>query len=110
MKSVLFSLLFVVILTVSSVNCLPGLVLQNDVDVFKGSTKLITKCDNKPDILTIEYIRLNPEIPVKGQKLEIDFKGYLSEQVPEGTKVEIIVKLGLIQLIRKTFDFCEKIQ
>ncbi|KAG1190194.1 hypothetical protein G6F36_003308 [Rhizopus arrhizus] len=74
------------------------------------STKLITKCDKQPDLLTIEYIRLNPEVPVKGKNLEIEFKGYLSEQVPEGTQVEIVVKLGLVQLLKRKFDFCDKIQ
>ena len=53
---------------------------------------------------------MNPEVPVKGKNLEIEFKGYLSEQVPEGTQVEIVVKLGLVQLLKRKFDFCDKIQ
>ncbi|KAI9279130.1 ML domain-containing protein [Sporodiniella umbellata] len=104
------SLYLLIVLVVSGISCLPRLVLQKNVDTLEGSTKLITECDNLPSLLTIDYIRLTPEVPARGQKLVIDFKGYLSEQVPEGTKVEIIVKLGVIQLIRKTFDFCEKIQ
>lgn len=47
---------------------------------------------------------------MKGEDLQIDFKGYLSETVPNGTVVEIIVKYGVVKLIQKKFDFCDKIQ
>jgi hypothetical protein len=47
---------------------------------------------------------------VKGENLTIDFKGTLSESVPNGTDVTIIVKYGVVQLIKKKFDFCEKIE
>lgn len=47
---------------------------------------------------------------MKGQDLEIDFKGFLSETVPNGTVVEIQVKYGVVKLIQKKFDFCDKIQ
>ncbi|EIE81459.1 hypothetical protein RO3G_06164 [Rhizopus delemar RA 99-880] len=109
MKLLLFTFIFTAIL--AGVQCLPGFFMQDEVEAYMSdSTTLITKCDRQPDLLTIEYIRLNPEIPVRGKNLEIDFKGYLSEQVPEGTQVEIVVKLGLVQLLRKRFDFCDKIQ
>jgi hypothetical protein len=47
---------------------------------------------------------------VRGQDLEIDFKGFLSETVPNGTVVEIIVKYGVVKLIQKKYDFCDVIK
>lgn len=51
---------------------------------------------------------MTPDPPRKGETLTIDFKGNLKEEVPEGTTVEVRVKFGVVQLIHKTFDFCEE--
>lgn len=59
---------------------------------------------------SIDYVTLNPDPPIKGQNLEIDFKGYLSETVPNGTVVELLVKYGVVKLLQKKFDFCDEIQ
>jgi hypothetical protein len=64
----------------------------------------LTRCSS------IDYVNLSPDPPVKGQKLNIDFKGQLSETVPEGTTVDIIVKYGVVRLLTKRFDFCEQIK
>jgi hypothetical protein len=61
-------------------------------------------------VFSIDYVTLTPDPPVKGQDLNIDFKGYLSETVPNGTTVEILVKYGVVKLLQKKFDFCDKIQ
>jgi hypothetical protein len=34
----------------------------------------------------------------------------LSETVPNGTQIEVVVKYGVIQMIKKKFDFCEQVQ
>lgn len=62
------------------------------------------------NFIRIDYIRLNPDPPVKGKTLHIDFKGTLSEPVTEGAYVVVQVKFGLVQLIKKTFDLCEEIE
>lgn len=53
---------------------------------------------------------MNPDPPLKGKTLHIDFKGTLSETVTDGAYVVVQVKYGLIQLIKKTFDLCEEIE
>lgn len=58
----------------------------------------------------IDYINLNPDPPQKGETLTIDFKGVLSEEVPEGTVAEVTVKFGVVQLIKKKFDLCKEIK
>ncbi|KAI8984331.1 ML domain-containing protein [Mycotypha africana] len=110
--SALVILLFTAIaLTYASV--IPGFLLQDEDSydiVTDQSTKLITNCGNASDLLKIDYINLNPDPPLRGTDLEIEFKGFLKETVPEGTKVQIMVKFGVVRLLQKEFDFCDKIQ
>ncbi|RCI03316.1 Phosphatidylglycerol/phosphatidylinositol transfer protein [Rhizopus stolonifer] len=112
MKLPTLTLVLATVLGLANASYLPGLVVQQDDVGFTlgDSTKLITSCGDDKDILSIDYIGLSPDPPVKGQDLQIDFKGYLSETVPNGTVVDIIVKYGVVKLIQKTFDFCDKIQ
>ncbi|KAI9272168.1 ML domain-containing protein [Helicostylum pulchrum] len=111
MKLSSLALLIATVVGITNASYLPGLVIQEDVGTYIGdSTKLITNCGDANDILTIEYVSLTPDPPVKGEELAIDFKGYLSETVPNGTTVEIIVKYGVVRLLQKKFDFCDKIQ
>ncbi|KAI8375323.1 ML domain-containing protein [Choanephora cucurbitarum] len=100
------------VLGFANASYLPGFLVQDSDAGFSmsDSTKLITNCGDEKDILSIDYIGLNPDPPVKGQDLQIDFKGYLSETVPNGTYVQIVVKYGVVRLIQKKFDLCEKIE
>ncbi|ORY96834.1 ML domain-domain-containing protein [Syncephalastrum racemosum] len=88
----------------------PSFVVQDQNDGFRASTDLITECSKPDDLLEIEYIDLNPDPPQKGETLTIDFKGELSEEVPEGTMAEVTVKFGVVQLIKKNFDLCKEIK
>ncbi|KAI8990346.1 ML domain-containing protein [Pilobolus umbonatus] len=111
MKLLTLCLLLSVFIGIVHASFFPGLVIQEEFGSYiQDSTKLITNCGNSDDLLTIDYVYLNPDPPVKGEDLTIDFKGYLSESVPNGTTVEVVVKYGLVQLIKKKFDFCDKIQ
>ncbi|KAI7907477.1 ML domain-containing protein [Cokeromyces recurvatus] len=107
------AIIFGILVNLINAGYLPEFLIQNDNELatYMGdSTKLIKNCGDANDILTIDYISLNPDPPVKGKDLVIDFKGYLSETVPNGTVVEIIVKFGVVKLLQKKFDFCDKIQ
>lgn len=44
-------------------------------------------------IHSIDYINLTPDPPVKGQPLDIEFKGWLKEQVEEGSYIDLTVKV-----------------
>ncbi|KAI8064658.1 MD-2-related lipid-recognition domain-containing protein [Gongronella butleri] len=79
------------------------------VELHEESTELITNCGDDNDLLEIDYINLNPDPPVRGEILKIEFKGNLKEQVDDGAYVLITVKYGLVQLLKKKFDFCEEI-
>ncbi|ORX48849.1 hypothetical protein DM01DRAFT_1409743 [Hesseltinella vesiculosa] len=84
---------------------------DNAIDVSDDeSTKLITNCGNNGDILKIEYIKLNPDPPLRGEKLYINFKGTLKKTVDEGAYALITVKYGVVQLLKKKFDLCKEIK
>ncbi|KAH8554685.1 ML domain-containing protein [Umbelopsis sp. PMI_123] len=72
------------------------------------STDLITNCGNDNDILSIDYINLTPDPPVKGETLDIEFKGWLSEEVVNGSYIDLTVKFGVVKLLQKRLDLCDQ--
>ncbi|OAD81017.1 hypothetical protein PHYBLDRAFT_138562 [Phycomyces blakesleeanus NRRL 1555(-)] len=99
--------------SIASASFLPFFHNQQEQTYDPTSTDLIKPCGNDQDLLMqvilIDDITLTPKIPVKGQNLTIDFTGYLKKEVTEGTTVSILVKYGVVQLIRKKFDFCSEV-
>ncbi|KAG2217556.1 hypothetical protein INT45_006723, partial [Circinella minor] len=87
---------------------IPHFFAQNDDPVYEASTDLIKHCGDDNDLLTIKEIKLNPDPPRAGEKLTVDFKGTLKEDVSDGTTIEVTVKYGVVQLIKKKFDFCDE--
>ncbi|KAF9971046.1 Phosphatidylglycerol/phosphatidylinositol transfer protein [Actinomortierella ambigua] len=68
----------------------------------------ITICGNSTDTLAIKYIRISPDPPKKGEVLRIDAKGVLSNKIDQGSKIQVLVKTGVVKLVQQTFDFCEE--
>ncbi|KAI9278852.1 ML domain-containing protein [Phascolomyces articulosus] len=108
MKWNLTLLLLTVFIAVSQAAIIPHFFTQDDEPAYESSTDLITNCGDDNDLLTIKDITLNPDPPRAGEKLTVDFEGTLKEDVPEGSIVEITVKYGVVQLIKKKFDFCQE--
>ncbi|KAK3826209.1 MAG: phosphatidylinositol transfer protein [Linnemannia gamsii] len=75
---------------------------------FVPAPATVEECGPESDLLKIEYVNLNPNPPLKGEVLVIDAKGFLQEDVVEGAKIFLVVKLGLIKLLTKELDFCEE--
>ncbi|KAL7326244.1 hypothetical protein PS15p_208609 [Mucor circinelloides] len=111
MKLPALALVFSAFLGLSRASYLPGFIVQDDNvgSILQDPIKFIN-CGYPQDILTIDYIALSPNPPVKGEDLQIDFKGYLSEAVLDGTSMDVNVKLGYAQLIKRAYDFCDLIQ
>ncbi|KAI9490663.1 ML domain-containing protein [Zychaea mexicana] len=109
MKNWTLSLLLLALsIAVIEAAIIPSFLSQNDQPAYESSTDLITHCGDDSDLLEIKDITLNPDPPKAGEKLTVDFKGFLKEQVPEGSTVEVTVKYGVVQLIKKKFDFCQE--
>ncbi|TQS34927.1 hypothetical protein Golomagni_04670 [Golovinomyces magnicellulatus] len=113
-----------------SVNLLPQAGTQNilsDNDYAVPGHNPFEYCysDHENDRLQIDYINVDPypfkkyEISQKGaqfcswltncrgQTLSFDLVGQLLEDVREGAYIIVTIKLGVIQILRKTFDLCE---
>jgi len=71
---------------------------------------VLVDCGSDADILHLDYIHLNPAQPLRGQSIHVEASGTLSEPVVNGTTVDVLVKMGVVQILKKTFDVCEEIQ
>ncbi|PLB34193.1 ML domain-containing protein [Aspergillus candidus] len=65
--------------------------------------------DTAGDILQIGSVDLTPNPPLPGKTLTIEAKGVLRERIEKGAKVLLVVKYGLITLIRQTADLCDQL-
>ncbi|KAI8636461.1 ML domain-containing protein [Parasitella parasitica] len=65
-------------------------------------------CGSKHGIFKIDYIKLNPNPPIKGQMLNIEFSGYLEEEVPRYSYIDLSVKLGFFEVIHTKIDLCSE--
>ncbi|CAG8613576.1 7988_t:CDS:2 [Ambispora leptoticha] len=74
------------------------------------TTNIIKDCSTKNDILAIEYITLNPDPPIRGHALNIKAAGNLSETVDQGSYVDVLVRLGLVQLYKGKLDLCKEVE
>ncbi|KAG0297280.1 Phosphatidylglycerol/phosphatidylinositol transfer protein, partial [Dissophora globulifera] len=75
---------------------------------FAPAPATIEECGPDTDLLKIEYVNLNPNPPLRGTDLTIDAKGFLSSPILQGATVDVVVKVGVVKLLTKTFDFCEE--
>ncbi|CAH1761058.1 14401_t:CDS:2 [Entrophospora sp. SA101] len=81
--------------------------LQLDNNAFTVS-RTITDCSKSEDILQIEYINLKPDPPAKGKPLFVDAAGFLKETILNGSYVDVVVKLGSVNIFDERMDLCEK--
>ncbi|CDS14561.1 hypothetical protein LRAMOSA06730 [Lichtheimia ramosa] len=72
-------------------------------------TSLIHDCSDSSYILDIQDITLTPPYPSPGDNLTIEAIGYLEEPVDYGAEAHVLVKLGFVQLLKRTFDICQEI-
>ncbi|KAI7894188.1 MD-2-related lipid-recognition domain-containing protein [Mucor mucedo] len=56
---------------------------------------------------SISYVHFNPNPPVKGQKLFIEYGGYLKERLPKGTRINLIASFNSVPVIHKKINLCE---
>lgn len=57
-------------------------------------------------IQSISYIRFIPNPPIKGQKLLIEYGGYLNESVPQGTHINLSAYFNSTPVIHRKIDLC----
>ncbi|KAG2366616.1 ML domain-containing protein [Suillus spraguei] len=67
-----------------------------------------TDCGSPADVIQLESISLSPDPPKPGQDLTVTVVGTAQGRVEDGASADVVVKLGLIKLLSKTFDICKE--
>ncbi|XBW38495.1 hypothetical protein QEN19_004085 [Hanseniaspora menglaensis] len=74
---------------------------------IEGNTPL-EQCEvSNAHILEVTSLEMIPQPPRIGETLIMSAKGITKSQINEGSYLEVTVKLGLIQILKKNFDLCE---
>ena len=67
-----------------------------------------TPCGSAEDTMEIKQISFVPEIPVRGQFLNVTASGTLKETVDVGSKVNLAVKWGFVRVPVPAVDICQE--
>src|SRR4051812_24266475 len=71
-------------------------------------TDTVWDCGTVDDVLILPYVKLDPDPPRKGEKLNIEAHGWLKEEVINGSYIDVVVKFGVIKLLQQRMDLCEQ--
>lgn len=78
-----------------------------DGSPIPGNTPL-EQCEiSENHILDIQSLIMEPQPPKIGGNLAMSASGLILDTIQEGAYIEVTVKLGLIQILKKNFDLCE---
>lgn len=67
-------------------------------------------CGKAADIFHLKALEITPATPRKGEELKIHISGELMDAIPAGGSLQIMVKLGVLVLVRQKRDFCETLK
>ncbi|KAG8531652.1 uncharacterized protein KY384_003283 [Bacidia gigantensis] len=68
-------------------------------------------CENNGNYsLVIQNVDLDPNPPESGHKLIIEAEGEFTEEVEAGAYISLVIKYGLITLIKTTADLCDQMK
>ncbi|KAH9483498.1 Phosphatidylglycerol/phosphatidylinositol transfer protein [Psilocybe cubensis] len=65
-------------------------------------------CGLSDDGVKIESIQISPDPPKPGKDLTVTVKALVQREIKEGANANVIVKVGLINIIKKNYDICEE--
>ncbi|KAF8214225.1 ML domain-containing protein [Mycena galopus ATCC 62051] len=63
-------------------------------------------CGLPTDVIQLKSLEISPDPPQPGKDLTITVKGEAQERIEEGAYANVVVKLGLVKLLTRTFDLC----
>ncbi|KAI0685370.1 ML domain-containing protein [Cytidiella melzeri] len=74
----------------------------------KPSDKFSYKnCGEATDAVQVKSIEIYPDTPTAGKNITIVMDGEVLQDIVHGAIADIVVKAGLIQILKRTFDLCE---
>ncbi|KAJ7655918.1 ML domain-containing protein [Mycena rosella] len=65
-------------------------------------------CGSDDDPVHIISIAVSPDPPKIGAPLTVSINAAVTETIDEGATADVLVKVGVIKLLQKTFDLCEE--
>ncbi|EPQ60743.1 Phosphatidylglycerol/phosphatidylinositol transfer protein [Gloeophyllum trabeum ATCC 11539] len=65
-------------------------------------------CGADTDAIQIKSIDVSPDPPKPGSNMTVNVKAYVQEVIEEGAYVDVVVKMGYVKLLSKSFDICEE--
>ncbi|KAF9015274.1 ML domain-containing protein [Cyathus striatus] len=65
-------------------------------------------CGVESDLVQIDSISVTPDPPKPGQDMTVTVVGSTSVEIEYGAIADVTVKMGLIKLLKKTFDICDE--
>ncbi|KAG0708943.1 ML domain-containing protein [Suillus ampliporus] len=107
MVRLFFVSLLAVLAGLTSANSLPEQeVMAQPVHIMESWS--YSDCGLPSHAIQLKSISVSPDPPKPGQDLTVTVVGTAQERIEEGAYAEVVVKLGLIKLLSKTFDICEE--
>ncbi|KAJ7635238.1 ML domain-containing protein [Roridomyces roridus] len=67
-----------------------------------------TDCGAASDVVQINSISVSPDPPKIGAQLTVTIDAEVKETIKDGATADVLVKVGRIKLLQKTFDLCEE--
>ncbi|KAK4684710.1 ganglioside GM2 activator, partial [Tremellales sp. Uapishka_1] len=65
-------------------------------------------CGLASDAVQLKSLKVSPDPPVPGKNLTVTVEADVLDVIEDGAVAEVVVKLGLIKLLQKTFDVCDE--
>ncbi|KAK4521513.1 Rab-GAP TBC domain-containing protein [Mucor velutinosus] len=112
-KHILLLAYFAVIVSASKYSYWPDYTFQTSSSLYSHhavSNVHIVDCSDDSFVLDIKEVKVSPDIVQAGSELTIEASGTVKETVREGAAATVVVKLGVVQLLRKTFDICDELE
>ncbi|KAJ6514295.1 ML domain-containing protein [Mycena vitilis] len=73
-----------------------------------GDTWEYDNCGQEGDAVQIQSITVSPDPPQIGKELTVKVDVEVIRTIEEGAVADVLVKVGRIKLLQKTFDICEE--
>lgn len=109
MKVILLIALLPFLLARSIVDITKQLHLDNIV-VDSGLAPLgWASCGGPNDLFNLRSLVVVPENPKKGDKVSISLEGYLKKDIQANGKLTLLVKFGVLTIVKETRNFCDEL-
>lgn len=77
-----------------------------DTKPIPGGSPMMNCDASKPQLLDITSLLITPNPPVRGAPMVLQAAGHISDVIPEGSYVDVDLRLGYIKLLTQRLDLC----